>query len=64
MFAGNHKAAQRIAMRYTFFATCKANDVNPYKWLKHVIEIIPDYKIKELNQLIPGKITLPEEILL
>ena len=61
MFAGSHQAAQRIAMMYTFFATCKANNVNPYQWLKHVLEIIPDYKVKDLDQLIPGNNTMTHE---
>ncbi len=55
LFAGSHPAAQRIAMIYTFFATCKANDVNPYKWLKHTLDIIPDYKVNQLDSLIPRK---------
>jgi hypothetical protein len=61
LFAGNHDATQRIAMMYTFFATCKANNVNPYLWLKHTLDVIPDHKVNELEQLIPGKVTLPVE---
>jgi len=34
LFAGSHKGAQKAAMFYSFFGTCKLNDVNPYKWLK------------------------------
>ena len=59
LFAGSHPAAQRIAIMYTFFATCKANYVNPYEWLKHVLEVISDYKVNELENLFPGKVTLP-----
>ena len=33
LFAGSHKGAHRIAMMYSFFATCKANGTNPYEWL-------------------------------
>lgn len=58
LFAGSHPAAQRIAMMYTFFATCKANEVNPYQWLKHVLEVIPDHKVNELENLFPGKVNL------
>jgi transposase len=55
LFAGNHNAAQRIAMMYTFFATCKANDINPQQWLKHTLDIIADHKVNELELLIPHK---------
>lgn len=53
LFAGSHNGAQRIAMMYSFFATCKANEVNPYEWLKNTLEIIPTTKITELNKLLP-----------
>ena len=38
LFAGSHKGAQRIAIMYSFFATCKANEINPYEWLKNTLE--------------------------
>jgi len=37
LFAGSHKAAQRAAMIYSFFAICKKHDVNPFQWLKHTL---------------------------
>ena len=40
LFAGNHEAAQRSAMLYGLFATCKLNDVNPIQWLTYVFENI------------------------
>lgn len=55
LFAGSHHAAQRVAMMYSFFATCKANDVNPYDWLHHVLNVLPDHKVNELQSLIPHK---------
>jgi len=54
LFAGSHKGAQRIAMMYSFFATCKANDVNPYKWLKETLEKIPTCNIQDLESLLPN----------
>jgi len=54
LFAGSHKGAQRIAMMYSFFASCKANDVNPYQWLKSTLEKIPNHSIQNLEELLPG----------
>lgn len=54
LFAGSHKGADRIAMMYSFFSTCKANEVNPYLWLKQTLDVIPTTKITELEQLLPG----------
>ena len=37
LFAGSHKEADCIAMMYSLFATCKANEVNPYDWMKSTL---------------------------
>ncbi|WP_430409482.1 IS66 family transposase [Kordia sp.] len=53
LFAGNHKAAQNAAMMYSFFATCKINDVNPYHWLHDVFKRLPEHKANKLEELLP-----------
>ena len=58
---GSHDAAQRIAMMYSFFTTCKAIDVNPYDWLKVTLDRIPDHPINRLDELSPTKIYISEE---
>jgi transposase len=55
LFAGSHKAAENYAMFYSFFATCKANSVNPYEWLVDVLNRIPDHKASKLSELLPHK---------
>ena len=54
LFAGSHEAAQRSAMIYTFMATCKINNVNPYEWLKWVMVTLPDTKMSEIENLFPA----------
>jgi hypothetical protein len=54
LFAGSHEAAQRAAMIYSFLGTCKLNNVEPSAWLKETLEKIPDYKIQNLKELVPG----------
>lgn len=54
LFAGSHEGAQRAAMMYSFFATCKAQGVNPQEWLTSTLEKIPDTKLSELHTLLPG----------
>ena len=61
LFAGSHDAAQRIAMMYSFFATCKANEVNPYEWLKITLDRMPDHPVNQLDELLPTKIPIPED---
>lgn len=53
MFAGSHKAAQNAAMFYSFFATCKANNIEPLAWLTDVLNRINDTKLSDLDQLLP-----------
>ena len=53
LFAGNDQAAQRSAMLYSLFATCKLHNVNPIEWLTYIFENINDHKINEIEQLLP-----------
>lgn len=53
LFAGSHEAAQKAAMMYSFFATCKINEVEPLEWLTDVLNRIQDHKVKELSELLP-----------
>jgi len=53
LFAGSSNGAKRAAMFYSFFATCKKNNVNPFLWLKQTLTIIPDTKISQLEKLLP-----------
>lgn len=58
LFAGSHRGAERAAMFYSFFGTCKKNNVNPYEWLKKVLEVIPEYKVNILHELLPQNLKL------
>ena len=58
LFAGSHAGAQSAAMFYSFFATCKHNNVDPFIWLKKVLEIIPDYPANKLSDLLPQNLDL------
>jgi transposase len=58
LFAGSHEGAKRAAMFYSFFGTCKKNNVNPYEWLKKVLQVIPDYPANKLGDLLPQNLQL------
>jgi transposase len=55
LFAGSHNAAQQAAIIYSLLATCKINKVEPFGWLKYVLDVIPDYPANQLNRLLPGQ---------
>lgn len=54
LFCGSHKAAQHAAMLYSFFGTCKIQNVNPSQWLTDTLRKIPEYNIQKLYELLPG----------
>jgi transposase len=58
LFAGSHAGAQSAAMFYSFFASCKHNNVDPFTWLKKVLEIISDYPANKLSDLLPQNLDL------
>jgi len=53
LFAGSHKAAQRAAFLYSFFATCKVHEVNPWEWLHDILKRIAELPINQIDQLLP-----------
>lgn len=53
LFAGSHKAAQRAAIMYSFFATCKINKVEPLAWLTDILNRIQEHKANKLSELLP-----------
>lgn len=58
LFAGSHNGAERAAMFYSFFGTCKMHNINPHAWLKYVLENINDWHYNKLHQLLPQNIIL------
>lgn len=53
LFAGSHEAAQRSAMLYSLMGTCKMHDVNPFIWLRNVLQKLPAYPINKIEELLP-----------
>ena len=53
LFCGSHAAAQRAAMFYSFFATCKAKNVNPQTWLQETLDKLPRWSVLKLEELLP-----------
>lgn len=54
LFAGSHEGAKRSAMIYSFFGSCKINNINPQEWLVDVLNRIPDTKNTQLHTLLPN----------
>ncbi len=39
-------------MTYSFFGFCLANDVEPFAWLKDVLERTPTHPVNRLDELL------------
>jgi len=57
LFAGSHQAAQRSAMLYSLLGTCKLHGINPFHWLKEVLQTIPNHPINKVSDLLPHRWT-------
>lgn len=53
LFAGSHHGAKRIALLYSLMGCCKAHDINPYAYLKDVLQRLADYPQKKIEDLLP-----------
>jgi hypothetical protein len=52
LFVGSH-GAKRIAMMYSFFASCEEADVNPYAWMTYTLYRIGNHSIHIHSELLP-----------
>ncbi|HHM21455.1 MAG TPA: hypothetical protein ENJ20_05470 [Bacteroidetes bacterium] len=48
---GAHQAAQRTAMMYSFFASCKTMEINLFHWLKDVLQTMGDTPVNQVAKL-------------
>jgi transposase len=55
LFAGSHEAAKRSGMLYSLLGTCKMHGVEPYTWLKDVLNRIADHPINKIQELLPHR---------
>ena len=54
LFAGSHNGARWAAIFYTLLANAELNGLEPKSYLKELLEILPDYPINELENLLPA----------
>jgi len=55
LFAGSHEAAKRSGMLYSLLGTCKMHGIEPYGWLKEVLQRIADHPINKIQDLLPHR---------
>ena len=58
LFLGSDNGGDRAATLYSLLGTAKLNDVNPEKYLTHVLNVIADYKANQVSELLPWNVEL------
>jgi hypothetical protein len=53
LFCGSHESAQRAAIIYSLFGTCKLHNINPQDWLLDVLHKLPSRKANNIDDLLP-----------
>ncbi|MBA2745072.1 MAG: transposase domain-containing protein [Flavisolibacter sp.] len=43
-------------MLYSLLGTCKLHKIEPYQWLKSVLERIADHPINRIEELLPHRL--------
>lgn len=53
LFAGSQQGARRMAIIYSLVGTCKMNDINPFDYIRDVLERIAAHPHKKIAELTP-----------
>ncbi|EEK7631181.1 IS66 family transposase [Salmonella enterica subsp. enterica serovar Newport] len=61
LFFGSDHGGERGALLYSLIGTCKLNGVDPEGYLRHVLDVIADWPVNRVSELLPWRITLPTE---
>lgn len=56
LFAGSDAGGERATNIYTLIATARLNDIDPYWYLRHVLERIAEHPINRIDELLPWNI--------
>jgi transposase len=54
LFAGSDAGARRLAIVQTFVVLCELNEVPLFEYLRDVLDKLPDWPVRHLEQLLPA----------
>ncbi|HCP1672508.1 TPA: transposase, partial [Escherichia coli] len=61
LFFGSDHGGGRGALLYSLIGTCKLNGVEPESYLRYVLDVIADWPINRVGELLPWRVALPTE---
>ena len=53
LFSGSHNGAKRSAIFYTLVSNAKLQGLEPFSYIRDILEIIADYPINKISDLLP-----------
>lgn len=53
MFAGSDKGGERAAILYSLIETCKRHRIEPFAYLRDILDRVGDHPVNALNELLP-----------
>ncbi|MBH3039386.1 IS66 family transposase [Serratia marcescens] len=61
LFFGSDHGGERGALLYSLIGTCKLNGVDPERYFQHVLDVIADWPVNRVSELLPWRVTLLAE---
>ena len=55
MFAGSEAGAWRAAVIYSLVASCKLNDIDPFKYFRDVLARVSTHPADRIDELLPSE---------
>lgn len=55
LFAGSNEGGKRLALFYSLLASCKKQEVNPWEYLKDILERMPRTRTSQLRDMLPDR---------
>lgn len=61
LFFGSDHGGECGALLYSQIGTCRLNGIDPEHYLRHVLNVIADWPVNQVDELLPWRVTLPTE---
>lgn len=61
LFFGSDHGGERGALLYGLIGTCRLNGIDPERYLHHILNVIADWPVNRVGELLPWRVTLPTE---
>ncbi|MFX2612099.1 transposase domain-containing protein, partial [Enterobacter mori] len=61
LFFSSDHGGERGALLYSLIGTCKQNGVDPERYLRHVLDVIADWPVSRVSELLPWRVALSTE---